>query len=193
MNRPTAALILFVLASSLAARADDASHRAKAQEMMSILQSQQMVKNVADGLKNQFTEAGKNVIGVNPTAEKQAHAAEFVKRAGQMIDTQMSWSVLQPAFTDIYVKNFTEEQLNGIIAFYKSPAGLALLTTMPTVNNQISQFGNQKINDLKPQLKQLYDDFKKTDGSPAIAPLGMDTLPHSAPSTPAAGPAGTPK
>jgi hypothetical protein len=192
MNRLAVVLVL-AFTSCLAAHADEASHRAKAQEMMAILHSQQMVENIAEGLKKQFPEAANNVIGANPSPEQKDHAADFVKRADQMIDTQLSWSVLQPTFTDIYIKNFTEEQLDAIIAFYKTPAGLALLTTMPTVNNQISEYGNQRIVDLKPQLKQLYEDFKKTDGSPAIAPLGMGTLPRTAPSSPAPGAAGAHK
>jgi hypothetical protein len=152
-----------------------------------------MVENIAESLKKQFPEAANDVIGANPSPEKKAHAADFVKHADQTIDAQLSWSVLQSAFTDIYVKNFTEEQLDAIIAFYKSPAGLALLTTMPTVNNQVAEYGNQRIVDLKPQLKQLYEDFKKSDGSPAVAPAGMGTLPRVAPSTPAPGTAGAPK
>jgi hypothetical protein len=186
MNRLTAALLL-ALSLPLAARADEASHRAKAQEMMSILHSQQMVENISDSLKKQLPDAANAVIGADPSAEKKTHAADFVKHADQIIDSQLSWTALEPAFIDIYVKNFTEEQLDAIIAFYKTPAGLALLTTMPNVNNQISQYGNQKLTDvLKPQLKQLYDDFRKTDGPPAGAgPAGAPTLaPPPAPASP---------
>jgi hypothetical protein len=176
MNR-LAAILILALSSSFAAHADEASHRAKAQEMMAILHAQQMVENIAEGLKKQFPDAANNVIGSNPSPEKKNHAAEFVKRADQIIDAQLAWSVLQPAFTDIYVKNFTEEQLDAIITFYKTPAGLALLTAMPTVNGEISEYGNQRVNDLKPPLKQLYEDFRKADGAPAVAPAGTRTAP----------------
>jgi hypothetical protein len=193
MNR-LAAILLLAFTFSLTAHADDASHRAKAQEMMAILHSQQMVENIAEGLKKQFPEAANDIIGANPSPEKKTHAADFVKHADQMIDTQLSWTALQSAFTDIYVKNFTEEQLDAIIAFYKTPAGLALLTTMPTINNQVAEYGNQRITDLKPQLKQIYDDFKKSDGAaPSIGPAGMGSLPPAAPSTPAPRKAGAPK
>jgi uncharacterized protein len=183
MNR-IAALLVLALAFPLAARADDASHRAKAQEMMAILHSQQMVQNISDSLKKQFPDAATTVIGPDPSPEKKAHADEFVKHADQLIDAQLGWSVLEPAFIDIYVKNFTEEQLDAIIAFYKTPAGLALLTTMPTINNQISQYGNQRLTDvLKPQLKQLFDDFRKADGAPA-GPATPAVPPASAPHSP---------
>jgi hypothetical protein len=184
MNR-IASLLLFALSLPLSARADEASHRAKAQEMMAIRHSQQMVQNIADGLKKQLPDAATAVIGTNPSPEKKAHAEEFVKHADQIVDTQLGWSALEPAFIDIYVKNFTEEQLDAIIAFYKTPAGLALLTTMPTINNQISQYGNQRLTDqIKPQLKQLYDDFRKTEAPPAGA---------AAPAAPPAHSPGTPK
>jgi hypothetical protein len=189
MNR-IASLLILALSLPLAARADDASHRAKAQEMMSILHTQQIVQNTADGLKKQLPDAATAVIGTNPSPEKKAQADDFVKHADQIVDTQLSWSALEPAFTDIYVKNFTEEQLDAIIAFYKTPAGLALLTTMPTINSQISQYGNQRLTDvLKPQLKQLYDDFRKSDGAPA----GATAPPASAPPASAPHSPSTPK
>jgi uncharacterized protein len=178
MNR-LAALLVIALTFSLSAHADEASHRAKAQEMMALLHTQQMVENIADSLKKQLPDAATGVIGSNPTPEKKTDAANFVKHAEQMIDTQLSWPTLQASFTDIYVKNFTEEQLDGIIAFYKSPAGLALLTIMPAVSSQSNQYGDQKIIDLKPQLAQLYDDFRKADGA---APTGQSTSPTARPS-----------
>jgi hypothetical protein len=169
MNRLAALLLVLALSFPLTARADDASHRAKAQELMALLHTQEMVEHIADSLKKQLPDAATSVIGANPTPDKKTGAASFVKHADDLIDTQLSWSNLQSAFTDIYVKNFTEEQLDGIIAFYKSPAGLALLTTMPTINNQVNQYGDQKIIDLKPQIKQLYDDFVKSDGAATSA------------------------
>jgi uncharacterized protein len=182
MNRLSALLVL-ALSFPLAAHADEASRRAKAQEMMALLHTQQMVENIAASLKKQLPDAATSVIGANPTPEKKNDAAEFIKHADQAIDTELSWSVLQPAFTDIYVKNFTEEQLDGIIAFYKSPAGLAMLTIMPTVNTQVQQYGDQKIVELKPQIRKLYEAFNAADGA-APAPLGISGAPSAAPSTP---------
>ena len=137
---------------------------------MVILHTQSMVRNISDNLKKKVADTADQVAGPAPTEAAKAKVAEFEKKANQIIDAQLGWEVMQAGFTDIYAKNFTEDQLDGIIAFYKSPAGTALLQTMPTVNDQMSQFGNSRMATLQPQLKPLFDDFQKSVAAASAAP-----------------------
>ena len=103
-----------------------------------------------------------------------------------MIDAQIGWKVMQEQFITIYEKTFTEEQLDSIIAFYKSPAGVALLTNMPEVNVQISQFAQARIQALQPQLQQLYNDLRKSlaPAPPTLGPVSPAVSPVPAATTP---------
>jgi hypothetical protein len=183
MNR-LALLLVLTLTFPLAARADEASHRAKAQEMMTLLHTQRMVQGISDNIKKQIVDAAGNVTGPTPSPDQQAKAADFEKQADQLIDTQLGWDIMKTALTDIYTKAFTEEQLDGIIAFYKTPAGIALLENMPTVNSQVQQFGTSHMTTLQPQLKDLFDNFRKSAAAAAPPPsLGN---PDAAPAPPSA-------
>lgn len=173
-SRRLAFLLPVALFCSLAARADEASHRAKANEMMNILHTQKMVQNISENLKKQVADAADKIAAAAPGDIGKTKAADFEKKANQVIDAQLGWEIMQAGFTDIYAKNFTEEQLDSIIAFYKSPAGVALLENMPTINTQITQFGNSHMTALQPELKQLFEDFQKSvaaaSAPPASAP-----------------------
>jgi hypothetical protein len=188
-NRTLAQLLVFALALPLTARADEASHRAKANEVMIILNTQHMVQNISDNFKKKIADAADQIAGATPTESGKAKLSDFEKKADQVVDAQLGWDTMQASFTDIFAKNFTEEQLDSIIAFYKSPAGIALLGTMPTVNDQMTQFGNSRITALQPQLKQLFEDFQKSvaaaSASPAPAPA---QTPAPAPSPASAAP-----
>jgi uncharacterized protein len=188
--RRLALLLTLALTATLAARADEASHRVKAQEMMNLLHTQRMVQNIADNLKKQIVDAADSVAGPAATPEQKAKAADFEKQADQLIDAQLSWDVMKTSFTDIYVKNFTEEELDGIIAFYKTPAGTALLGKMPDVNSQVSQFGNSHLTTLQPQLKDLFENFRKSQAAAPPTLGAPDAVP--APAS-AARPPNTPK
>ena len=186
-----ALLLVLTLTLPLAARADEASHRAKAQEMMALLRTQSMVKQISNNITKQVTDAAATIAGENPTPEIKAKAADFVKQSTQLVDTQLGWDSMQAGFTDVYVKNFTEEQLDGILAFYKTPAGIALLDKTPAVNSQVTQFGSTRMTALQPQMKKLFDDLRKsaaTEPKPAAPPtLGAPTAPATSapkPSTP---------
>ena len=93
---------------------------------------------------------------------------------------------MKASFTEIYVKNFTEEQLDSIIAFYKTPAGVALLANMPTVNTEVSTFGKSHLDTLQPQLKQLFLDLQKSAsaGPPTLGPSGPASPATSSPLPP---------
>ena len=180
--------LLLVLASTLplAARADDASHRAKAQEMMTLLKTEHMVVQIADNIRKQVGDAGAQLVGSDASPERKAKLDDFKKQAFQAVDDQLSWRAMEGPFTDIYVKSFTEEELDSIIAFYKSPGGTALLNKMPNVNEEVSKYGQSKMVTLQPVLKQLYADFQKSAAAPPPtlgpvppAPAGTPTSPAS--------------
>jgi uncharacterized protein len=185
MNRIAAALLL-ALTLPLAARADEASHRARAQELITLLHTQQMVEHNADSLKTQLSAVAGNTIGSDPTPAKKAEAEVFINQAGKLIDAKLSWTSMQPGITDIYVKNFTEEQLDAIVAFYKTPAGSALLTNMSAVNTQVAAFGTQRLSvELRPQLMQLVTTFKQKEAPAASTPAPATPPIPAAPHAPA--------
>ncbi len=151
----------------LAARADDASHRAKAEEMMALLHTEHNVRQISDSIMKQVTDAADKAAGDTPTPEQKAKIEAFKKQAAGLIDAQVGWATLKPGFIDLYVKSFTEEQLDAIIAFYKTPAGTALLEKMPEINSEFGRLGQSKVGELQDQLRTAYADFRKTVATPA--------------------------
>jgi hypothetical protein len=185
-----ALLLVLALCIPVAARADEASHRAKAEEMMSLLHTEKQVQQIEDNITKSVADAADKATGTDATPDAKAKADDFKKQAVQLVGAQVSWKVMKPQFADAYVKNFTEEQLDAIIVFYKSPAGVALLTNMPDVNKQISEVGQSRVQALQQQLQQMYADFKKSLTPP---PPTLGPVPPAAPATPSAPPAAAPK
>jgi uncharacterized protein len=104
----------------------------------------------------------KQLGGNTVKPEDQAKIDEFQKKVVQLVQSQMSWKALEPDYVDIYAKNFTDEQLDAILAFYRSPAGIALVEKLPTLTTQGMQLAQAKMAILQPQLKQMVDDFAKS-------------------------------
>lgn len=58
------------------------------------------------------------------------------KRQGEMMNTLkevLDWNKLEPMYVRVYQKTFTQQEVDGMIAFYKTPTGQALLNKMPLV------------------------------------------------------------
>jgi hypothetical protein len=49
------------------------------------------------------------------------------------IRDQMSWDKLRPQYVQIYQETFTQKEVDGLIAFYKSPTGAAFVSKMPVL------------------------------------------------------------
>ena len=50
-----------------------------------------------------------------------------------MFKEEMSWETLEPLYIRIYRDSFTQPEVNGMLAFYGSPAGQTVIKKMPLV------------------------------------------------------------
>ena len=156
--------------------------------MVELLHTERMVQQNSATIMKQVSDAAEKVIGPNPTPESKARLAGLENKISQLIDAQLGWKALEPAITDLYANTFTEQELDAIVAFYKTPAGAALLDKMPQINTQVEQLAHSRLAILQPQISQAFDDFRKSQAAstPAAAPAPAATSPAPAANTPSA-------
>jgi hypothetical protein len=56
--------------------------------------------------------------------KREAELAGFMR---ELLD----WNKLEPMYVRIYQKTFTQQEVDGMIAFYKTPPGQAVINKMP--------------------------------------------------------------
>jgi hypothetical protein len=166
----TVLLLALVLCLPLAAHADEASRHAKAQELLSLLHMDRVMDQMMNNMLEQMSTMTKQLGGNNVKPEDQAKIDDFQKKVFQLVESQMGWKVLEPDYVDIYAKNFTDEQLDAILAFYKSPAGSALVEKLPTLTTQGMQLAQTRMAALQPQLKQMIEDFARSASTHSTTP-----------------------
>jgi uncharacterized protein len=157
-----ALLLAFALCLPLAAHADEASRRVKAQEMLNLMHLDRLMDQMMDTMLQQMSAIRSQLGGNTVKPEDQAKLDEFQQKAVELIKSQMGWKALEPDYVDIYAKNFTDEQLDAILVFYKSPAGIALVDKLPILTAEGSQLAQAKMTALQPQLRQLIQDYSKS-------------------------------
>jgi hypothetical protein len=174
-----AVCVTFVL-SVPSAHADEASRRAKAKEMLTLMHMDTTMSTMMDNMTRQMSAMSKQLGGNAATPEQQARLDEFQKKMFTLIETQISWKSLEPDYIEIYAKNFTDEQLDGIIAFYKSPAGVAMIEKLPTLTAEGMQLAQTRMTAIQPQLMQMIQDFAKS-AAPASGPPMLKAPPPPPP------------
>ncbi len=180
MKRTFLPLVL-LLPLTIPAHADDASKRTKIMELLTVLKVDQVGKQIVDGASQQTDALGHREFGTTETPDQQKKVADLHKQVVTLISPAVDWKTLQPEFVSMYNTAYTEPEIDGILAFYKSPSGQALLNKGPQIGQQSSQIVQSHMSSVQPQLRQLVQDFAKNNQPAGAAPAGGST-PRSTPS-----------
>ena len=62
----------------------------------------------------------------------------------QVMRQELSWEKLRPMYVKIYQETFTQSEVDGLMAFYKSPTGLAFVNKMPVVMKKSQQLMQER-------------------------------------------------
>jgi hypothetical protein len=187
MNR-LAALLTLALCFPLLAHADEASRRAKAEEMITILHADRVVTQVMESVMQQAAIITTQRSGGTLTPETKTALADFQKKLAAVMEPQIGWKAIEPEYIRLYATTFTDEELDGMLAFYKSAAGKALVEKIPDINQQGGKIMQAKFAAVQPQMKQMLDEFEKGVSPKAPASPTLTSPPPYLP-TPAPTPA----
>jgi len=115
---------------------------------------QQTIRQVTQGRK------------VSPKIQKDIdqRQAEMVAMLKDMLD----WKKLEPMYVRVYQKSFTQQEVDGMIAFYRTPAGQAVITKMPVVMqntmNEMQEMMTPVIQKMQKMQQDVTAELKAEDG-----------------------------
>ena len=92
-----------------------------------------------------------------------ATATSFV----QVMREEMTWDKLRPLYVQIYQESFTQEEIDGLIAFYESPAGVAFVDKMPFVMQKSMSIMQSR---MAPMMEKMKAAMKEAIAEPKAAP-----------------------
>ena len=163
-----AVVVCVLLAVAGPARADEASKREKVQELFAILHMDRTVQQVMDGMMQLVTAMTQQMAGTTKLSpEMTAKLNDFQKQLFALVSDQVSWDKLKPEYTELYAGTYTEEELDAILAFYRSPAGAAMVTKTPELLSKSMAMNQERMSKVTPQLMQMLQDFAKSVAPPS--------------------------
>ena len=71
----------------------------------------------------------------------------------QVLREELAWNKMRPLYVQIYQETFTQEEIDGLIAFYKSPAGIAFVEKMPVVMQKSMSIMQSRIAPMMEKMK----------------------------------------
>jgi hypothetical protein len=93
---------------------------------------------------------------------KQKKAIEnFNQDIANIVKQDFTWAKLEPEMIQLYVEEFTQEEINGMLEFYKTPVGQSTINKLPIVMQKSLKIGQQQMGELTPKIMQAAQKLAK--------------------------------
>lgn len=141
MNKLLATALVWMLICGGAAAANNApASDASIREMLELTNSRQMLDSVKGQMTAMMNTTMQNVTRSQTiTPERQAVLDRMSAKISAVLADMLNWDDMLPMYLRTYRAAFTQDEIDGVIKFYKSPAGKAYVKKMPVVMQNVMQ------------------------------------------------------
>ena len=155
--------LIVLLFGSMSAMATPASESSIIQ-LMAITkmhdQLNQSMEVVAPQVTSELdTEIQQELKGRIPNSKEQRAIGNLKSRVIAAMQEQLSWEKMEPMVLQMYKNTFTEEEIDGMLVFYKTPAGQAVINKMPKLMQEIPPMIMQMVKGLLTRMKEIDEEF----------------------------------
>jgi uncharacterized protein len=160
-------VVLLLFSFALLISAEDKSARPDIDELLTLTRVQKMSESAIEQMKNMMAGVAKQT-NVSPGASERAKAAQDKMFA--LIEGEMSWDKMKAEYARVYAEVFTPEEVKGLIAFYKSPTGQALLDKQPILMQKTMEMAQKRMVDLTPKIQEMIKQESQPTGKVTSKP-----------------------
>jgi uncharacterized protein len=163
-------LLILALCGSVASGADNPSpgvsgtaappSEESIKQLLEVAQAHKLIDSVMtqmDLLMTQSIQQATQGQEIPPKMQKEIdkRQAEVVGLMKELLD----WKKLEPMYVRIYQKSFSQQEVDGMIAFYKTPAGQAVIGKMPAVMQNTMDEMQQMMGPVMQKMQRIQQDI----------------------------------
>jgi hypothetical protein len=141
MNKLLATAMVWTLMCGNAVAANNApASDASIREMLELTNARQMLDSVKGQMTAMMNTTMQNATRSQTiTPERQAVLDRMATRMSAVVTDMMNWDDMLPMYLRTFRAAFTQDEIDGVIKFYKSPAGKSYIKKMPVVMQHVMQ------------------------------------------------------
>ena len=180
MKRWIAVLVMVVVAPC-AARADEASKQVKVKELFAVMHMNHVLDPMLKGIQQEMQGMIQNAMGTKQMTPEQTKLTQtYMAQSMGIVNENLGWSSLEPDYTKLYASTYSESEIDGILAFYKSPAGQAMLAKSPQLSQGAMQIVRGRMTAFQPKMQALQQQYvaKMKATMPASTGAGAKPAAH---------------
>jgi uncharacterized protein len=163
------AVVVVVAFVAFSARAAPASAES-IERLLQVMQVQAQLETMYAQILPAMQSSMRQTLTAQLRSDQAARMLDAVQpRVNALVLEQMSWARLKPAFARIYAEAFSQEEVDGLIAFYQGPIGSALISKTPQLMQRSTQVMQERMGPMLQQVVQITkEEIEKERGRGAV-------------------------
>ena len=132
---------------------------ASVKQLLELAQAHKLADSVMGQMDGLMTQAIQQAIeGREVPAKVQKEIDKRQAEVGALMKELLDWKKLEPMYVRIYQKTFSQPEVDGMIAFYRTPAGQAVIAKMPAAMQNTMDEMQQMMAPVMQKMQRMQQD-----------------------------------
>jgi hypothetical protein len=159
MRRNLAVLIVCLFTTSLAFAADSRPTEESIRHLLTVTNAKKVLDNALSAMDQSVDVGMKAALKGQPVDEQSQKVIDEMRtKMTALMKETLAWEEMEPMFIDIYSRSLTQSEVNGMLKFYESEAGKAVIAKLPLIMQNTMQAMQGRIQQMAPKIVQIQQD-----------------------------------
>jgi len=141
--------------SGVVVPAQESSRRALAEELLNVMNVKVSIENSFAMIKRMIPAQMEQMRQSTGQTNLPANVGSGQEKIMDMVSQELNWDNLKDSYVTIYAESFTAKELQGAIAFYKSPEGQAFITKQPELMKRSMELTQKLMAKVMPKIQAM--------------------------------------
>ena len=152
-------LVLAVCASQAAYAQDAKPAEASIRQLFEVMHSSGLLDAYLTQIDGTVRASMQQALAGQQLNTKQKKILEDMGREiGSLVKAELNWSAIEPVMIEVYRNTFSQHEVDGMLTFYRSEVGQAVIAKLPTAMQQSMTSIQSHVKTLTPKIVQLEKD-----------------------------------
>ena len=166
MKIPSMPLLLAVLTFCLSAQAAPPSDQS-VNQLLQLTKVDRQMDSVLAQMEGAMKASLQRLTKGRPlSAEEQATLDKQQAKMSAIMKEELSWDKVKDQYVQAYREMFSQEEIDGLIAFYQTPVGQSLMNKQPELTNRTMAILQQRMAPVMQRIQKMSEEaaleLKKT-------------------------------
>ncbi|MEK8051630.1 DUF2059 domain-containing protein [Ideonella sp. DXS22W] len=149
---------LICLAATLATAQAAPPSEASIEALLTVTKAERLLDGMYANIEQMMRQSMQAAVQGQTLSDEQRRVLDAAPaRLAKVMREELSYASLKPLYVGIYRESFTQDEVDGLLTFYRSPAGVAMIEKMPLVMQKSLVGVQQRMGPIMDKLRQAME------------------------------------